>query len=170
MKITFNYICLLVTFITVIDAADKSQIQFVTRLVDDAKDNLQDYMKFVKTATESIPADFTSLAKQVQTYQDDSYTTLIDKENINVSQLQSFATGLPWYKERIAGDSSSDSDSDSNSNSDSSNASSTSETSTSENTSADSIDSSTKSTATGEATRVYAPVGIGIISFILVLL
>ncbi|ODV81079.1 uncharacterized protein CANTADRAFT_20620 [Suhomyces tanzawaensis NRRL Y-17324] len=85
-----------------VNAADSQQIDFVTRLVQDAKANAKDYLNFIQTAKTSIPAEFTSLAREVQTYKDDSYTTLIDAQSINVSELQSFATALPWYSSRIA--------------------------------------------------------------------
>ncbi|ODV78784.1 uncharacterized protein CANTADRAFT_36854, partial [Suhomyces tanzawaensis NRRL Y-17324] len=77
-------------------AADAQDVEFITKLVNDAKAHQDDYLDFYGTATVDVPSEFLKLARKVQTYTDDSYTTLIDSENINVAQLESFASQLPW--------------------------------------------------------------------------
>ena len=70
-------------FVASAHAANSEQVAFLTALVEDFKDHKGDYLK------------------QVGTYKDDSYTTLLDDSAINVGSLSSFATNLPWYT-RIA--------------------------------------------------------------------
>ncbi|KAK6198571.1 Seripauperin and TIP1 family-domain-containing protein [Scheffersomyces amazonensis] len=82
---------------------DSSELAFLTRFVGDAKSHLPDYIGYLQTATVSVPTGLTALAIQVQTYTNDAYTTLLSEAGINVSQLESFATGLPWYSSRLAG-------------------------------------------------------------------
>ncbi|EEQ41440.1 hypothetical protein EJF18_70025 [Clavispora lusitaniae] len=77
-------------------AADSSEVQFLTAFVGDFQSNKKDYLGFIKTA-ENVPPQLTSLAIKVATYKDDSYTTLLDNSQVNVPQLMSFATELPWY-------------------------------------------------------------------------
>lgn len=96
---------------------DSSQVEFLTKLVNDAKSNSKDYLNYFKTG-DSAPGDFTSLAKQALTYKDEGYTTLVDSNKVKT--LQSFATKLPWYNKRIGGGSSGSSDSSSESSSSSS--------------------------------------------------
>ncbi|CAH2353552.1 temperature shock-inducible protein 1 [[Candida] railenensis] len=73
-----------------------SEIEFLTVLVNDLKSNQASYLGYVATATD-IPSGVTALALEVQTYTDDSYTTLLDSGNIDVAAIESFAAGLPWY-------------------------------------------------------------------------
>lgn len=87
-------------FVASAHAANSDQVAFLTALVEDFKDHKGDYLKFYQTASD-VPGVLTSLVKQVGTYKDDSYTTLLDDSAINVGSLSSFATNLPWYS-RIA--------------------------------------------------------------------
>ena len=87
-------------FVASAHAANSEQVAFLTALVEDFKDHKGDYLKFYQTASD-VPGVLTSLVKQVGTYKDDSYTTLLDDSAINVGSLSSFATNLPWYT-RIA--------------------------------------------------------------------
>ncbi|CAN3374261.1 hypothetical protein DIURU_000860 [Diutina rugosa] len=75
-------------------AADASDVEFLTALVTDFKASPRSYFDFLATA--NPPPELTSLALQVQTYTDDSYTTLLDANNVNVGELRSFASKLPW--------------------------------------------------------------------------
>jgi len=86
---------------TTTTSLDSSEVEFVTRFVNDAKAHLSEYVAYIETGTASVPSGLTSLAKQVQTYTDDSYTSLFDDGAINVSQLETFAEALPWYSQRI---------------------------------------------------------------------
>lgn len=81
-------------------AAASSDVAFLTALVSDFEDNKKEYVQFLVTA-DDVPAGLTELAVEVGTYTDDSYTTLLDDSDINVTELRSFATELPWYS-RIA--------------------------------------------------------------------
>ncbi|KAK6460057.1 Seripauperin and TIP1 family-domain-containing protein [Scheffersomyces coipomensis] len=82
-------------------AADSSDAAFLTAFVGDFNSNKKEYIQFIATAT-GVPAVVTSLALEVATYTDDSYTTLLDDPNINVSSLEAFATNLPWYTRIVA--------------------------------------------------------------------
>ncbi|GMF10027.1 unnamed protein product [[Candida] boidinii] len=74
----------------------------VTAIVSDINGNLNQYLSYI--AANNIDAGpLISLYRQVQTYTDDSYTTLANP-GLEAS-LSAFATGLPWYSERLAGDS-----------------------------------------------------------------
>ena len=77
-------------------AADAAEIEFLTVLVNDLKANEASYLGYVATAT-GVPAGVTALALEVQTYTDDSYTTLLDAGNIDVAAIEAFAKALPWY-------------------------------------------------------------------------
>lgn len=98
-------------------AADDGEA-FLTKFVSDVKANPKQYLNFLQTA-KNVPPDVTLLALKVRTYTDDSYTTLVDSQQ--VALIESFATGLPWYSLRLAGaDAGSGSGSDSTSSADSS--------------------------------------------------
>lgn len=75
-------------------AANEGDVAFLTALVTDFKANPKSYIDFLATA--NPPAELTLLAFQVQTYTDDSYTTLLDDSNVDVGELKSFALKLPW--------------------------------------------------------------------------
>lgn len=103
----FKYFGLLsvLAFVKGADDAD-----FLTDLVNDYKDHTSDYFNFIRTAS-SIPGVLTSLALEVATYTDDSYTTLLDNSGIDVSSLRAFATDLPWFsriEDQLSGQGSSD--------------------------------------------------------------
>ncbi|GME97797.1 hypothetical protein B5S28_g3861 [[Candida] boidinii] len=72
----------------------------ITAIVSDINGNLNQYLSYI--AANNIDAGpLISLYRQVQTYTDDSYTTLANP-GLEAS-LSAFATGLPWYSERLAG-------------------------------------------------------------------
>jgi hypothetical protein len=75
---------------------DALQVEFVTALVNDLRSNRGQYLGYVATAS-NVPSGVTQLALAVATYTDDSYTTLIAEQSLDVGQFQSFATQLPWY-------------------------------------------------------------------------
>lgn len=75
-------------------AADSGDVEFLTALVLDFKALPRSYFDFLATA--NPPPQLTSLALQVQTYTDDLYTTLLDGGDVNVGELKSFASKLPW--------------------------------------------------------------------------
>lgn len=125
-------------------AAESDQVAFLTALVGDFKDHKGDYLKFYQTASD-VPAILTSLVKQVGTYKDDSYTTLLDNSDINVASLSSYATNLPWYS-RIEADAGITDDSKSKTKDSSSSKGSSST-------------SSESSSATGAAGKMVFPVG-----------
>lgn len=82
--------------------AASSDVQFLTALVGDYQDHKTDYIKFFATAKD-VPGDLSTLATKVLTYTDDSYTTLLNDDSLNVSNLEAYATSLPWYS-RIQAD------------------------------------------------------------------
>lgn len=77
-------------------AANSEEVDFLTKLVSDYDDNKKQYLNFAKTATD-MPKDLTKLALAVNTYKDDSYTTLLEDSDIDVSSLMNYASELPWY-------------------------------------------------------------------------
>lgn len=107
--------------VSAVSAANLEDVLFLTALVGDFDDHKGQYIAFLKTAS-GVPSQLTSLAVKVITYTDEAYTTLLDNSQLDISQLKSFATKLPWYS-RIAAEvsdssaqsSSSDSSSDSSS-------------------------------------------------------
>lgn len=118
MKFTTTQItslCLLLA--TSVHAAGEQEVAFLTALVGDYQSHRTEYIKYFATAT-GIPGALSTLATQVLTYTDDSYTTLLNGNNaVNVGELESYATNIPWYTriEAAAGDSGSGSNSGSGS-------------------------------------------------------
>ncbi|CAK7904782.1 repressed By RIM101 protein 2 [[Candida] anglica] len=99
----FNKTLLLIlNLITLIYAMDSSDAAFITRLVDDVKSNVNDYVQFYLTATVSVPKQFTQVALQLQSYTGSDYASVVESDDINVTSLESFATNLPWYSSRLA--------------------------------------------------------------------
>lgn len=84
------------TLAATVKAAESQEIAFLTALVSDYKGHGGDYLNFFGTASD-VPGALSSLAMQVRTYKDDSYTTLLDNSDINIGELESYATNLPWY-------------------------------------------------------------------------
>ncbi|CDK24598.1 unnamed protein product [Kuraishia capsulata CBS 1993] len=80
-------------------AVDSSEVAFVTVFYNDLKGNLNEYLSYIQAHTENDNAPLLSLYAQVQTYTDDSYTTVID-DNI-YKEISTFATALPWYSTRL---------------------------------------------------------------------
>lgn len=78
------------------------QIYFFTNLVSDVSSNAADYFFFLRTANMDIPKAFGSIANQVRSYTDDSYTTLLEDPDFEFSSLANFVTNLDWYTERLA--------------------------------------------------------------------
>jgi len=74
----------------------ESDVQFFTALVSDLKANPASYVNFMGTAKD-VPQAITKYAKSLQTYTDDSYTTLLENSDVNISTLRAFASELPWY-------------------------------------------------------------------------
>lgn len=92
----FSSVASLAALSTAVLAADQADVNFLTALVGDYDDNKKEYLKFIQTAKD-VPAVLTKLALKVVTYTDDSYTTLLDGTDIDVTSLMSYATELPWY-------------------------------------------------------------------------
>ncbi|KAK6205025.1 Seripauperin and TIP1 family-domain-containing protein [Scheffersomyces amazonensis] len=83
-------------FVSISQAADQSDVNFLTAFVGDFKDHRGEYILYLATAT-NVPPEVTSLALEIATYTDDSYTTILDDPEIDISSLEAFATNLPWY-------------------------------------------------------------------------
>ena len=86
-------------------AADlnSSQINVVTKVLQNAKESKGRYIKFYRTFDGTIPAEVTSLAIAVMTYTDDSYTSLFSSGGLQYDVFDSVATELPWYNELFDG-------------------------------------------------------------------
>lgn len=134
--------------------AASSDVQFLTALVGDYQDHKSDYIKFFATAKD-VPGDLSTLATKVLTYTDDSYTTLLNDDSLNVSNLEGFATSLPWYTriQAEAGGKGSASGSGSGS------AKSTASAEKSSGSSASASKTAGSSSATGGVSELIAPVG-----------
>ncbi|CAH2350338.1 repressed By RIM101 protein 2 [[Candida] railenensis] len=91
-----SYTLLVATLAASVKAANSEDVAFLTALVSDYKGHGSDYLNFFGTASD-VPGALSSLAQQVRTYKDDSYTTLLDNSDINIGELESYATNLPWY-------------------------------------------------------------------------
>jgi hypothetical protein len=139
-------------------ALDSSQLEFLTRFVNDARSHTKEYLSYVQTADANIPKDFESLAKQIYATTGDGYTSEFD--SAKVKTLESFATGMPWYDSRIAGSGSGSDSSESGSGSSASSSSSSSSSST----------ESSSASATGGAVGLMVPAGAGIAALAIALL
>ncbi|CAG87661.1 DEHA2E02662p [Debaryomyces hansenii CBS767] len=139
-------------------ALDSSQLEFLTRFVNDARSHTKEYLSYVQTADANIPKDFESLAKQIYATTGDGYTSEFD--SAKVKTLESFATGMPWYDSRIAGSGSGSDSSESGSGSSGSSSSSSSSSST----------ESSSASATGGAVGLMVPAGAGIAALAIALL
>lgn len=127
-----------------VKAANSDDVEFLTKLVSDYDSHKTQYLAFARTA--SAPSELTELATQVATYKDDSYTTLLDNSEYDISALKNFATELPWYS-RLEASGSSGSSSESGSS-----------------------DSSKSTSAGGAGSAMVAPVGAALGAFALALL
>lgn len=139
-------------------ALDSSQLEFLTRFVNDARSHTKEYLSYVQTADANIPKDFESLAKQIYATTGDGYTSEFD--SAKVKTLESFATEMPWYNSRIAGSGSGSDSSESGSGSSGSSSSSSSSSST----------ESSSASATGGAVGLMVPAGAGIAALAIALL
>lgn len=139
-------------------ALDSSQLEFLTRFVNDARSHTKEYLSYVQTADANIPKDFESLAKQIYATTGNGYTSEFD--SAKVKTLESFATGMPWYDSRIAGSGSGSDSSESGSGSSGSSSSSSSSSST----------ESSSASATGGAVGLMVPAGAGIAALAIALL
>lgn len=139
-------------------ALDSSQLEFLTRFVNDARSHTKEYLSYVQTADANIPKDFESLAKQIYATTGDGYTSEFD--SAKVKTLESFATGMPWYDSRIAGSGSGSDSSESGSGSSASSSSSSSSSST----------ESSSASATGGAVGLMVPASAGIAALAIALL
>lgn len=92
----FTSVLLFGTFLATSLAASEQEVNFLEAFVSDYNNNKMQYVKYFLTAT-GVPPQVTLLAKQVVTYTDDSYTTLLDNSDLQVGSIMSFATNLPWY-------------------------------------------------------------------------
>lgn len=144
-------------------ALDSSQVDFLTRFVNDARSHTKEYLSYVQTADADIPGDFESLAKQIYATTGNGYTSEFD--SAKVKTLESFATGLPWYLSRIADSGSSESGSSESGSSGSGSGSSASSTSSSSSSS-----SSESSSASAGAADLIVPAGAGMAALAVALL
>ncbi|PSK35826.1 hypothetical protein C7M61_004308 [Candidozyma pseudohaemuli] len=126
-----------------VKAANSEDAEFLTKLVSDYDAHKTQYLAFARTA--SAPAELTELATKVATYKDDSYTTLLDNTDYDISALKDFATELPWYTRLEASGSGGSSESGSS-------------------------DSSKSTTAGGAGSAMVAPVGAAVGAFVIALL
>lgn len=144
----------LLATVAFVKADDSDDVHFLTQLVNDYKLHTGEYASFIRTA-KSIPNQFSSLAVQVATYTDDSYTTLLDKDNMDIDDLEDFASEFPWYTRLdVGGDGSDDEGSASGAGSGSTTSGSSSE--TSDGSDSDSEDSSS---STDGVRALVAPLG-----------
>ncbi|CAD1808421.1 Seripauperin and TIP1 family protein [Candida parapsilosis] len=96
MKLSLTLLTSLAAVMSSVRAADQSDVQFLTALVGDYQDHKTEYIRFFGTAND-VPGALSTLATQVLTYTDTSYTTLLDDNNLDIGQLESYATNIPWY-------------------------------------------------------------------------
>lgn len=65
---------------------------------EDIKANAEQYSSFIQANSAEL-APLISLYKEAETYTDDSYTTLLDDQEL--TSIIDFATALPWFSSRI---------------------------------------------------------------------
>lgn len=70
----------------------------LTGLYGDISGHISEYLSYVQDGN-SLPNGLLNLYQEVQTYTDDSYTTLLS--SVDFGQISSFVTGLPWYSSRL---------------------------------------------------------------------
>lgn len=80
----------------------ESDVAFFTALVGDFKSNSGPYLGFIATGGVAVPTAIMKYAPQFKTITDDSYTTLLTNSDVNISELRSFASELPWYSRIVA--------------------------------------------------------------------
>ncbi|KAL6454587.1 hypothetical protein SBY92_004054 [Candida maltosa Xu316] len=138
-------------------AADQSQVDFLTAFVGDFQDHKTEYVKYFATA-QGIPPELSTLATQVLTYTDQSYTTLLDNDNLDVNNLISYASGIPWYT-RIQAEIANGSGSPSGSASETAGASASANATSAASSVASSATSTGSSTSHAGSANIIAPVG-----------
>lgn len=74
------------------------QVAAITGLYGDIKGHFSDYLSYIQGG-HSLPNGLLNLYQEVQTYTDDSYTTLLG--DVDYGSLENFAEGLPWYSSRL---------------------------------------------------------------------
>lgn len=76
--------------------ADSSHVAFLTAVVSDYSANKPEYIGYFATAS-SYPPEMTALALAAIKYTDNSYTTMLDNNEVGIASISSFATELPWF-------------------------------------------------------------------------
>jgi hypothetical protein len=79
--------------------ATVSAENILVALNSDIGSNVQQYLSFVQANTGANVAPLLSLYQQAQTYTDNSYTTLVNEQEL--ASISAFATNLPWYSSRL---------------------------------------------------------------------
>lgn len=74
----------------------QGDIAFFTALVGDFRSDSKPYINFIATGGVQVPAAILKYAPQFATYTDDSYTTLLTNTDVDIEELKSFASELPW--------------------------------------------------------------------------
>lgn len=80
--------------------SSSNELDFLTKLVEDARDHQGGYFMFYRTGTIDVPAQFTSLAGEVGST-GDAYTTLLNDGDLDITLMYNFAKKLPWYDDRL---------------------------------------------------------------------
>lgn len=94
MQFSQSTILSIATLMAVISAEN-----VLVALNSDIKSNVQQYLSYVQENTQANVAPLLSLYQQAQTYTDESYTTLVNSDEL--ASISSFAQELPWYSSRI---------------------------------------------------------------------
>lgn len=73
-------------------------IDFFSVLLDDFRSQGTEYVGYVATASGvDVPSEMTSLILNGGMFTDDSFTTWLTRDDVNVDNLRAVATQLPWY-------------------------------------------------------------------------
>lgn len=79
--------------------ATAQEAAIVTGLLGDISGHLNQYLSYIQAGSQTLPSGVLELYQEVQTYTDDSYTTLLSQ--LDFSAVSTFATALPWYSSRL---------------------------------------------------------------------
>lgn len=86
--------------IFILSLVEANQADVATVLFSDVESNLNDYISYARNNPSfSFPTVLISYFKEITTFTDDSYTSLLS--DFPVAQITSIAEELPWYSSRL---------------------------------------------------------------------
>ncbi|CCH42070.1 Cell wall protein [Wickerhamomyces ciferrii] len=93
----FNYTLFPLFFIT--SALAVNNVEYATILLNDVQNNMNDYGYLFKAESINLPTELFNYYKEIITYTDDSFTSVLT--DFPVNKVQSVVTEFPWYSSRL---------------------------------------------------------------------